>query len=223
VYKNWLGASHAILFHPKTPPIPGSLKAFLQAFLVLLLLYALYPLIKNTIDWMSARSSFPVLANFETPFEIERWDGEGLEIKKLEDGNRLLKKSFLTKSYSTIIFVHFPSNWEGYDCLKFVIQNPGLDKIPLRMWISDQQHNETNREYFDRFSHKITITPGRHTIEIPIEKLRRAPRNRDMDISKIAEIGIFTANLLAPAELLFDSFRLDTAKSVCNFTRDSDA
>jgi len=223
VYKNCLGVSVAIMFHPKTPVVPGSLKRFLQIFLVVLLLTAFYPLAKNTIDWIYAHSSFPILADFETPFEFERWSGDGLEIKKSEDGNHLLKKTFMTKGYSAITFRHFPSNWEGYNCFKFDIQNPGADNVLLRIRISDQQHNETNRAFFDRFNHKLTIIPGPNTIQMPIEKLRQAPTKREMDISKIAEIAIFTANLAAPAELLFDNFRLTSEAAACDFSRDPDS
>ena len=208
MYKNCLGASLAIVFHPRTPPASTMLKVPLQAILVMFLLIALYPLTINTIDWIQARSSFPILANFESPFEIERWRGDRMGIGKSGGGNHVLQNVFLTTAYSQVTLVHFPPDWKGYDCLEFNTRNPGDDAISLTVKISDTKHNETGREYIDRFNHRINITSGRHTVQIPIDKLRQAPQAREMDISQIAEIALFTTNLSVPATLMFDDFHL---------------
>ena len=88
VYKNCLGASLAILFHPRLPPITHLPRSILRISAILLLIIALYPLTINTLDWIYARVKFPVLSNFETPFEKERWTGQDLTVLKLESNRK---------------------------------------------------------------------------------------------------------------------------------------
>ena len=55
------------------------------------------------------------------------------------------------------------------------------------MGIYDQQHHDqmNNREYKDRFNTSIMVAPGFNRIKIPINKIRRAPVGREMDLATI--------------------------------------
>ena len=66
IYKNCLGASLALLLHPKTKVAGDRAISVMRGFAFMLLAFALLPLAINTIDALYARASFPVLADFES-------------------------------------------------------------------------------------------------------------------------------------------------------------
>jgi VanZ family protein len=214
VYKNCLGASLAILFHPGVPSITPSLRAILRIFAILLVIVALYPLTINTLDWIYARTNFPVLSNFETPFETERWTGQNMLV--LNSDSYSLQHEFDDAMYSSVSLIHFPGNWEGYYCFSFRIFNAGSNEVPLRIRINDRQHDETGQSYFDRFNHSLDVLPGWNNFVIDLSDIKNAPRNRSMDMGKVEKIGFFTSHLRNGAILNFDDLELIDRQPQCH-------
>jgi len=213
VYKNCLGASLAVLFHPEIPPITHTLKSALRIFILLLLIIALYPLTINIADWLYARANFPVLSNFETPFETERWDGQGLIVTKLESDNYVLGHKFNTAKYSSLSFLHFPGVWLKYHCFTYRVYNPGSNKVRLTLRINDRLHDETTQRFNDRFNHSLNVLPGWNHYAVDLDEVRRAPHTRSMDMSKIKRIIFFTSRLENGMTLYFDDLELKTEES----------
>jgi hypothetical protein len=78
------------------------IKIFVIAILVII---TSYQFLLSLADEYIATKQFPVLANFETPLEINRWraDGEISISKKVrKSGNSSLKIGFTTKMYSPV-------------------------------------------------------------------------------------------------------------------------
>ena len=213
IYKNCLGASLALLFHPGIPSITHSLRSTLRAFSILLLITALYPLTINTLDWIYARANFPVLSNFETPFEFERWMGQNMLV--LKSDSYILQHEFDDAKYSSISLVHFPGNWEGYHCFSFRIFNPGSNEVPLRIRINDRQHDETEQSYFDRFNYSLDVLSGWNNFTIDLSDIRNAPRKRSMEMDKVEKIMFFTSRLKNGAILNFDDLELIDEQAEC--------
>lgn len=212
IYKNCLGASLAVAFHPNTLSLRRPVRLVLRIVLASLLLIALLPLMVNTLDWFYARASFPVLADFESPFEEHRWSGEDRAVVSSADGNHRMKKRFRKGRYSTLSFFYFSPDWSGFECIRIRVDNPGDERIRLHLRINDRLHNDNERRYVDRFNHKVMIDPGRNEIRIPLESIRTAPRQRDMDLRRMEEITFFSANLREEIVLYFDDLELlDTA------------
>jgi VanZ family protein len=213
VYKNCLGASLAILFHPKIPPIGHSLRSVLRIVALSLLTIALYPLTINTVDWIYARANFPVLSNLESPFEIERWNGENMLV--LNSDSYVLQHEFDDAMYSSVSLLYFPGNWEGYHCFSFRIFNPGSTEVPLRIRINDRQHDETDQNYFDRFNYSLKVLPGRNDFAIDLSTIQDALRGRLMDMTKVEKIMFFTSRLKNGATLSFDDLELIDGQEEC--------
>jgi len=216
VYKNCLGASLAIVFNSRAPSASNLQKAPLKTVLVLLLLNALYPLAINSIDWIMARSSFPVLANFESPFERERWVGKDLRIIKLDTGNFVLEHQFDTAEYSSISLVHFPGNWLGYKCLRYRIYNPQSQKLRLIVRINDRMHVETGFAFNDRFNLDIEVAQGWNDYFLALNDIRNAPQTRSMEMTAVEEINFFTNNMASSAKLYFDTIELTNGFPNCD-------
>ena len=64
-------------------------------------------------------------------------------------------------------------------------------------------------DYADRFNIALTITPGEHRIEIPLETIRLAPHGREMDLGRIRGVGVFAYQLRQPRQVCLSAFRLE--------------
>ena len=77
VARNVAGALAAISFLvPANGEIPKPRLRILQTFTIFLLIWVLLPIAKAITDEFLAREQFPVLSDFETPFEVDRWSGD---------------------------------------------------------------------------------------------------------------------------------------------------
>lgn len=215
IYRNCLGISLALLFHPDTPLTNRRMRVTFRTLSILPLLAALVPLTKNSMDWISARQSFPILSDLESTFERERWIGENLEIIELDSGNHVIAHRFDTARYSSISLTHFPSNWSDYNCLRYRIFNPTLDSLWLTIRIHDQSHAESGLGYSDRFNHRFEVVPGWNENTIDLSVVRNAPEARLMNMSEILEVMFFTVSLDESATLYFDDIELGGGPSLC--------
>ncbi len=215
IYRNCLGTSLALVFHPRTQLTDKRLRVTLRALSILPLLAVLLPITKNSIDWISASLSFPVLSNFESAFERERWTGDDLTIIELDSGNRVMAYQFDTTRYSSLSLTHFPGNWVGYRCLRYRIFNPAADSLQLTIRINDRTHDETGYDYRDRFSFSFEVVSGWNDYTLDLNDVRNAPRARSMNLAEIAEVIFFTTRLGDSATLYFDDIELGSESILC--------
>ena len=76
VVRNVIGCLVTLsFFTPSKKTFPKFLLRPLQAITILLVIAALFPAVTSITDEMVALRQFPVLSDFETPFEIDRWRG----------------------------------------------------------------------------------------------------------------------------------------------------
>lgn len=176
--------------------------------IVSLLIITSYQLAISLTDEYIAAKQFPVLAGFETPFEINRWRADGAisisnDISK--SGNSSLKAVFTTKAYSNVTIKYSLGKWEKYKSLKFSIFNPDSAALKIECRINDRKHN--NR-YKDRLNRNYLLKRGWNTLTISLDDLRNAPSGRKMDLNSISSISFFTMSLPAPRTVYFDDIYL---------------
>jgi len=215
IYRNCLGTSLALVFHPRTQLTDKRLRITLRALSILPLLAVLLPITKNSLDWISASLSFPVLSNFESAFERERWKGEGLNIIELDSGNRVMTHQFDIAQYSSLSLTHFPGNWVGYRCLRYRIFNPAADSLQLTTRIHDRIHNESGFDYGDRFNFGFEVASGWNDYTVDLNDVRNAPQARSMNMAEIVEVMFFTMSLDDSATLYFDDIELGSQPILC--------
>jgi VanZ family protein len=162
---------------------------------------ALSPLAASLLDEHRARRQFPVLAAFTSRLELGRFGGGS----RLQLTNHGLQVTFGTEKYSGFSLNYFPVDWMGYSYLTIEILHPGSDNVYLTCRIHDRLHDQA---YDDRYNRRFTVRPGPNVININLDDVASAPRNRMMDMERIAGLGCFTVRLPAPAVLVIRTIAL---------------
>lgn len=176
-----------------------------------LLILLLLPLCRILIDEASARWQFPVLANFETPFEMDRWSIRpdlAARITASPRTGHMLEIPLSSTRYSGIGLRYFPGDWHEYRFLQVELYNP--DRAPLRITcrIHDLAHTRGTQHIEDRYNQRFVLESGWNTLRIDLRSVTAAPLHRSMDMRQIRGIGFFASSLPAPRRLYLDNLRL---------------
>ena len=210
--RNMLGCLGAICW---TPPLYRNLKPaalWIGRFgCVLLGLLAVAPLGGSLADTYLAQRDFPVLADFETPLELDRWSGDAHRERSMAVrlyGQYALKVMLGTTTYSGVSLNTFPRDWRAYRALEISIYNPDQDVIDMTCRIHDRRHVQGTQRYQDRFNHRYAIQPGWNRIRIPLKDVQAAPEGRSMDLRAVMAVGLFATRLDYPRVVFLDHIRL---------------
>lgn len=76
----------------------------------------------------------------------------------------------------------------------------------LAIQIDDVHHNH---DYGDRFNRVITISPGPNHIHVLLDDIRHAPVGRDLDLSAIKNVRLFSVSPPEEFSLYVDNIRLE--------------
>jgi hypothetical protein len=176
-----------------------------------MLLVQLWPLATSLLDEAIARARFPVLADFETPFEIDRWRGApglSVESRPLAPAGRALKIPLSTERYSGAGLFYFEGDWKGFHSLEMSVYNPAAEPLWVTFRIHDRQHLQAGYQYEDRFNRRVLLGTGWNHIEFGLDKVASAPAHRNMDLGQIRGLGVFSSSLREPRVIYLDDIRL---------------
>ena len=188
----------------------GRLKIW-QTISVILVAMAFLPLVTAIFDEITALKQFPVLADFESRFEIDRWSGDAdfsIDHEIYYHGKASLKVELNTSLYSGVGLKYFPENWQHYNELQLSIFNPNSEPIKLTCRIHDRQHTRGLQLYEDRFNRKFSVSRGWNLIKIQLKEIENAPDKRKMALNQIQGLGIFAISLSKPRTVYVDYVRL---------------
>lgn len=214
ICRNQLGVIIALVFQR---PLPWHtelrlLPALLRGLTLLLLLFALLPLGKALWDEHQAQRQFPLLADFESPFELSRWlypRQLQYENTVVRHGRRAARVQLSTARYSGIALFHFPGNWQGYHRLHFSVYNPLPDPLELNCRIHDAAHKRHDSRYEDRFNTRFSLLPGWNDLNISLLQVAAAPKGRRMDMRNIEGFGLFVVEQKESLFLFLDHVYLE--------------
>jgi len=181
---------------------------FLRAAAVLLVAAFALPTIDALLEERRARRQFPVLADFGRVEELERFEWSHSTPSWPDPGapGSGVKVTLWPARYPGFALEFFPRDWRAYRHLVFAATNPSAEPLPITIRVDDEQHNQ---RYSDRFNARYVLAPGRNEIRVPLAAVELAPSGRRMDLSRIHEVTVFSANLRAPRELVVESLRLE--------------
>ena len=158
---------------------------------ILLLGIALYPLARGALDELIAMHNFPLLCDFETPFEVDRWKNDELLVVQegiARHGDHSLKVRLTTDTYSGPAFAYFPGNWQGFNTLFISIFCPVAEKLELICSIQDKEHN---KQYTDRFNRRFVLEKGWNDLTIPLTDIENAPKGRLLNMEQVDNLRLF--------------------------------
>jgi len=213
VLRNQLGCLTAFVFFIRPWVFGQQWKLrLLRGGVLILLALAIWPLSRSLIDEYLAVRQFPVLADFETPFERFRWNN----IRQLQEeteivrhGHKAVRVQLSTNKYSGIALFYFPRDWRGYQALYCSVYNPQAAPLLLNSRIHDVHHKEHDMEFTDRFNQQFTLEQGWNDLVISLEKVKAAPKGREMDMAHIEGFGLFVIQQPRSQVLYLDHVYLD--------------
>lgn len=191
----------------------GNSYFLLHGAALLLAGFVLWPVFCSFTDEMLARYQFPLLADFETPFEKSRFEGKtGSGTRSSEEafhGRHSLRLSLLPGPWSGMTLRYFPADWQGYTQLHFAVYNPDRQPVSLEVSIHDTLHEQGNKPYNDLYSRIISLPAGWTKVQIPLAEVQKGPQFRQMDLAHISGLGFFVEKEKKPLTLYLDALRLE--------------
>jgi hypothetical protein len=210
IYRDGLGCVVAFVF---TGSLPVTRKdhLLLGYAIVGLLFMAAWPVYRSLADEQTARSQFPLLADFETPFE--RWRFGDIrqlqrEQKIARHGRYGLRVQLSTATYSGTSLFYFPHDWRNYRMLHFSIYNPENNNLTLHCRIHDTPHGQHGMRFDDRFHRRFELHFGWNDCSVALEDVQAAPTTRLMDMAQVESFAIFVVRQKRPRVLYLDNMYL---------------
>jgi hypothetical protein len=209
--RNQLGClfAYAFLLKQESRRVPW--RRLFRVTVLLLLLLAVWPLTRALIDENLAARQFPVLSDFETPFERYRWVNTRQlrqEADVVRHGRKAARVQLSTAKYSGVSLFYFPGDWRGFERVHWSVYNPQAEPLELHCRIHDNQHKEHGNEFNDRFNLQFNLKPGWNDLAVSLEKVQHSPKDRLMDLQHIEGFGIFVIQQKVPLEIYLDHVHL---------------
>lgn len=212
VIRDLTGSALVLVFSPRpTATLTTRWLTIARSGIVLILLGLLTPLAISLTDETIARQQFPVLSDFNTPFEMSRWTSDApISLTRLPaiSQKNLLEISLTTSRYSGVILKYFPRDWRDYKMLNINLYQPEATPLRITCRIHDLQHTRGEQAFADRYNQSFTLAQGWNQITIDLHDVATAPQDRPMDMQQIHAIGLFTIELPRPRQLYLDSLYL---------------
>jgi VanZ family protein len=184
-----------------------------QAGSLALLAVAFVPLIMWTTAYVYRAQAFPQILSFDS-----YWGNRFLILQDAElaitappQGWPILASSDVGSltlrpaEYPGLMIQEPFPDWTGFEFLSFAIYSEMPTLIELVLRINDQHHNDA---YEDRFNYRLTVVPGFNDFLIPLDKIRTAPADREMDMRRIAALALFAVRPQKTYTIKIDGIRL---------------
>lgn len=202
------------LYLAARPALQPTRRVGLYALLFLLVLVALRPVSLVLVDEYVMREEFPILADFETPFELSRWDNNLAQLQITDEQVRYGKKSmrvdFSPGKYPDVSLMSFPANWSEFKSVHFSAFSTLPASIIMEIKVYDNKHAASGYDYNDRFNRELVMIPGWNDVEVRMADIAAAPHRRSMDLEHIASLSLFIEKLERPAVFYVDGLRLSS-------------
>ncbi len=164
----------------------------------------LTPIVTMARAYVHRNGQFPVIADFSVNDEREWLVGYGI--------NRSVVRGALNIEFHADEFpgisLHEPvPDWTKYRTLALDVENPDADPLVLTVRVHDRGHGK----YFnDRYNRSFDLAPQeRRTLRIPLDEIRRGPRDRLMNLQQISDITMFRGSRAGSQHLRIYSVRLE--------------
>jgi hypothetical protein len=194
-----LGAAGALLVYIGLRPslAPGRsvrVKALFGG--IVLLLFALMPLLATSSAYVWRYTVKPTLISFESPLVNTFVRPQNARLSLVYDSQLAATVGQIELqrgAWPGLIIHDIWPDWTEYSQLIIYISVPGTEFLNINIRIHDRAHKVGEQLYSDRFNKTWTLPPGNHELRIPLEQLEEAPLSRAMNLAEIDGIAIFCA------------------------------
>lgn len=192
--RNLVGALLATAFLCPGRPLNRRETLGLRVLAVSLLIVALLPLMRTAADEFLRAQQFPVLSDFTTRFERDRWVATyGSEAQITDElseqtGGKVLRVDLGSRQYAGIALSCPFGDFSKFKTLRIRIFNSASIPLDVACRINDLEHNN---EWWDRFSEKVDLEPGWNELSFDVQTIRDRPRDRQMNMAEIRVLMLF--------------------------------
>jgi len=218
VVRNMAGSAAFLLlaatFDPLMAAVAGPRKTLLRAAAVLLIAVSLIPVGIAGAAIVRRNAAFPRLSEFETRFGRYLLDARNVEIESpplrrpwsSEPVPVNARVTFRPDSPAVLVFRSPYPDWTDYERLEFTIFSELDRPVELSLKIVDEERLPT---LGDVFLDVLTIEPGVNEIVIPLSRVRDLDSGREMDLTRVHRILLFTTEAGEPFSVWMDDLRLE--------------
>lgn len=205
VLRNLVGAGLALFFVAR-PYLHLTLKGFLGFILALDLIgFSM----RAWTDY-KIQTQAPIVENFESVLTLGYWHGDvDLVNEPVIEGERALQVKMTTNGTKKAEFYPMMKDWRGYSTLSIAIFNPENDGLTVTVRVNDEQHDLGPQNHTDRFNQTVLLDQGWNTISFDLNDIRLAPNNRDMDLTKMRRLIVFSSTLTENKTIFLDNITLE--------------
>ncbi len=189
------GLSLLFLFERGVRPLRAGAVAIVLAIVALVVL-ARDP-VTCAVAYAGRAAQFPVLLQARGAGSLYFLRGDQAEVRTVE-----LPAAFARGAHETALQVAYApgsqpglqlfepaGDWRGYHAVLLDVTNPGDRPLPLILRIADVA---TDWATWDRLNHALTVPArSRITVRVPMAEVGAAPRDRPMDLARIADVMVF--------------------------------
>lgn len=162
-----------------------------------LLLMGVYPLFQLSWHYLERKNAFPVIIDFNRQWSSSFVRFNNAEIINTVDnrhveGAEMRLVQFNPGKYPGMSVIELEPDWSGYNSLRITMFSGHKKNIALVLRVHDKVHNQGHE---DRFNKRLVVEPGLNEFDMPLDKIRQGPVQRELDLANIAGVILFFNDL----------------------------
>jgi VanZ family protein len=144
------------------------------------------PLVRMVFAYVHRNAQFPVLADFRYGIESVWVVGYGVN---RDIGSGALQVEFQSAQWPGVSLHEPVADWRRFKALIIDVENPDTESLEFTVRVHDRGHGRT---FNDRYNRGFVLGAGeRRTLRIPLDEIRRGPKDRLIDLGEISDITLF--------------------------------
>jgi hypothetical protein len=125
--------------------------------------------------------------------------------------------TFRPAEYAGLTIEEPRPDWTGYDRLVVELFSDLDRPVSLVLRVDDARHDG---RYEDRFNGTVEVAPGWNRVTVPLSRIRKAPRGRDLDLRDIRRVLLFAVRPEKPFSIYLGDVSLEREFKAMSGERD---